>query len=153
MSRLAAAFAGPTTPRLVTYATAGDPDLDRSAGVIRAMARGGADVIEIGVPFSDPIADGPVIQRASERALAAGATLARTLDLVERVRAEVRVPLVLFTYVNRGIRRARISSRRRRRAAPGPADRGGRRDARGACRPRHRSDLSRQSDDHRRAAA
>jgi tryptophan synthase alpha chain len=100
VSRLAGAFARATGPRLVAYATAGDPDLDRSADVIRAMARGGADVIEVGVPFSDPIADGPAIQRASERALAAGATLSTTLDLVGRLRAEVAVPLVLFTYVN-----------------------------------------------------
>jgi tryptophan synthase alpha chain len=64
------------------------------------MAAGGADVIEVGVPFSDPIADGPVIQRASERALAAGMTLAGSLDLVRRVRAGVAAPIVLFTYVN-----------------------------------------------------
>lgn len=100
MSRIAQAFAGPRGTRLVTYATAGDPDLSRSADIIRAMARGGADIIEVGVPFSDPIADGPAIQRASERALAAGATLRTTLDLVASIRADVRVPLVLFTYVN-----------------------------------------------------
>lgn len=99
MSRLAKAFAT-RTPKLVTYATAGDPDQARSADIVRAMARGGADVIEIGVPFSDPIADGPAIQRASERALAAGATLATTLDMVKALRGEVDVPLVLFTYVN-----------------------------------------------------
>ncbi len=64
------------------------------------MARGGADAIEIGVPFSDPIADGPAIQRASERALASGTTLRRTLDLVASVREDVPVPVVLFTYVN-----------------------------------------------------
>ncbi len=86
MSRLEQAFADRSRPKLVTYATAGDPDLARSADVIRGLARGGADVIEIGVPFSDPIADGPAIQRASERALAAGATLARTLDLIRDVR-------------------------------------------------------------------
>jgi tryptophan synthase alpha chain len=88
----------------VTYATAGDPDLARSADIIRAMASGGADVIEIGVPFSDPIADGPAIQRASERALAGGTTLRKTLDLVELVRRDVGVPLVLFTYVNPVVR-------------------------------------------------
>jgi tryptophan synthase alpha chain len=100
MSRLAGAFAGPRDCRLVTYVTAGDPDLERSADVLRALARGGADVIEVGVPFSDPIADGPVIQRASERALAAGGTLSTALDLVRRVRADVATPMVLFTYVN-----------------------------------------------------
>jgi tryptophan synthase alpha chain len=88
------------TPGLVAYVTGGDPDFEASADILRALERGGADVIEIGVPFSDPIADGPVIQRATERALAAGATLARTLDLVAHVRASVTAPIVLFTYVN-----------------------------------------------------
>jgi tryptophan synthase alpha chain len=103
MSRLQAAFARlreTRSPGLVTYVTAGDPDLTRSPGVLRALARGGADVIEVGVPFSDPIADGPAIQRASERALAAGSDLGAALDLVRRVRAEVPAPIVLFTYVN-----------------------------------------------------
>lgn len=100
MSRLESAFQNGQGPKLVTYATAGDPDPGRSAEVIRAMARGGADVIEIGVPFSDPIADGPTIQRASERALAHGVTLRSTLDLVGKVRSTIDVPFVLFTYVN-----------------------------------------------------
>ena len=99
MKRLQKAFERPG-PKLVTYATAGDPDRARSRDVVLGMARGGADVIEIGVPFSDPIADGPVIQRATERALAGGATLSTTLDLVADVRGMVDVPLVLFTYVN-----------------------------------------------------
>ena len=59
-------------PGLVTYVTAGDPDLPRTEGILRALDRAGADVLEIGVPFSDPLADGPVIQRATERALASG---------------------------------------------------------------------------------
>jgi tryptophan synthase alpha chain len=84
----------------VTYVTAGDPDLARSAEVVRALARGGADAIEIGVPFSDPIADGPAIQRASERALAAGGNLEASLDLVADLRADIATPFVLFTYVN-----------------------------------------------------
>jgi tryptophan synthase alpha chain len=100
VSRLAGALAPSGAPRLVTYVTAGDPDLDRSRQVVLALARGGADVIEVGVPFSDPIADGPVIQRASERALAAGGTLAATLDLIADVRRQCEVPIVLFTYVN-----------------------------------------------------
>jgi tryptophan synthase alpha chain len=100
MSRMAEAFGRPGRPKLVTYATAGDPDEARSAEVLLAMARGGADVIEVGVPFSDPIADGPVIQRATERALAGGMTLRKSLDLVGRVRADLDVPVVLFTYVN-----------------------------------------------------
>ena len=85
---------------LVTYVTAGDPDLARSAVILETLDRAGADVLEVGVPFSDPLADGPVIQRATERALAAGATLTTTLDLVSRVRETVTAPIVIFTYVN-----------------------------------------------------
>ena len=84
----------------MAYVTAGDPDADRSALVLDAVARGGADVIEVGVPFSDPLADGPVIQRASERALAAGMTLKGALNLVTRFRREYETPVVLFTYAN-----------------------------------------------------
>jgi tryptophan synthase alpha chain len=87
-------------PGLVTYVTAGDPGYDRSREILRALDRAGADVIELGVPFSEPLADGPVIQRATERALAGGMTLARTLDLVAELRAEVQAPIVLFTYAN-----------------------------------------------------
>jgi tryptophan synthase alpha chain len=85
---------------LVTYVTAGDPDLTRSREIIRALDRAGADVIEIGVPFSDPIADGPAIQRASERALAAGSHLGAALDLIAELRPGIKAPIVLFTYVN-----------------------------------------------------
>ena len=101
--RLARAFAElrrRKTPGLVTYVTAGDPDLDRTAGILRSLDRAGADVLEVGVPFSDPLADGPVIQRATERALRAGATLAGVLDMVGRVRADVRAPIVIFSYAN-----------------------------------------------------
>ncbi len=87
-------------PGLVTFTTAGDPDLERSADILRALDRSGADVLEVGVPFSDPLADGPVIQRASERALRAGATLARVLDLVAAVRSDISAGIVLFTYAN-----------------------------------------------------
>ena len=85
---------------LVTYVTAGDPDLSRSAAVIRAIARAGADVIEVGVPFSDPLADGPVIQRATERALRAGTTLAGVLEMIASLRGDITAPIVLFSYVN-----------------------------------------------------
>ena len=85
---------------LVAYVTAGDPDARRSAAVLDAVARGGADVIEVGVPFSDPLADGPVIQRASERALAAGMTLRGALELVREFRTSHQTPVVLFTYAN-----------------------------------------------------
>jgi tryptophan synthase alpha chain len=86
--------------RFVAYVTAGDPSVTESADVLRALDRAGADVIEVGVPFSDPVADGPAIQRAVERALAAGATLSMSLDLIASVRHEVRAAIVLFTYVN-----------------------------------------------------
>ena len=85
---------------LITYVTAGDPDLARSADILCALDRAGADVLEVGIPFSEPLADGPVIQRATERALAAGATASGVLDLVKRVRAAVKAPIVLFTYAN-----------------------------------------------------
>lgn len=85
---------------IVAYITAGDPSLDASERIVLALAEAGADVIELGVPFSDPLADGPTIQRASERALRAGTTLARVLDLVKRIRAKSEIPLVLFSYFN-----------------------------------------------------
>jgi len=103
MSRLSATFErlrSERRPGLVTYVTSGDPDLARSPDVIRALDRAGADVIEIGVPFSDPIADGPAIQRASERALAAGATIETTIEMVGQLRSSIAAPFVLFTYVN-----------------------------------------------------
>ncbi|MEO5822100.1 MAG: tryptophan synthase subunit alpha [Vicinamibacteraceae bacterium] len=87
-------------PGLVAYVTAGDPTYARSKDIVRALDRAGADVIELGVPFSEPLADGPVIQRATERALAGGMTLARTMDLVDELRSEVRAPIVLFSYAN-----------------------------------------------------
>jgi tryptophan synthase alpha chain len=87
-------------PGLVTYVTAGDPDLRRSADIVLALDRAGADVLELGVPFSDPLADGPVIQRAAERALAAGGSLRSTLALIEEVRPNVRAPIVVFSYAN-----------------------------------------------------
>lgn len=103
MSRLADTFARlrrDAQPGLVTYTTAGDPDLPRSASILMALDRAGADVLEVGVPWSDPLADGPVIQRATERALAAGGSLRQTLAIVRAIRATVRAPIVLFSYVN-----------------------------------------------------
>ncbi len=85
---------------LVTYATAGDPDVERSAEILLALDDAGADVIEVGVPFSDPVADGPVIQRAAERALAAGTSLTSVLSMVGALRPRLRAPLVLFSYAN-----------------------------------------------------
>jgi len=85
---------------IVAYITAGDPSLDATLKFVLALAEAGADVIELGVPFSDPLADGPTIQRASERALKSGTTLAGLLDLVRRIRKSSQVPLVLFSYYN-----------------------------------------------------
>ncbi len=85
---------------LVAYITAGDPSLEATEKIVLAAADAGADVIELGVPFSDPVADGPTIQRASERALASGTTLAGVLDLVRRIRSKSDVALVLFSYFN-----------------------------------------------------
>lgn len=85
---------------IVAYITAGDPTLHATQEFVLALAEAGADVIELGVPFSDPLADGPTIQRASERALKGGASLAGVLDLVRQVRTTSQVPLVLFSYFN-----------------------------------------------------
>ena len=85
---------------IVAYITAGDPSLLATLEFVLALADAGADVIELGVPFSDPLADGPTIQRASERALKSGTTLAGVLDLVRRIRKTSEVPLVLFSYFN-----------------------------------------------------
>jgi tryptophan synthase alpha chain len=84
----------------VAFVSAGDPSLDRTVEVALALDKAGADVLELGVPFSDPLADGPVIQRASERALREGTTLAGVLDAVRRIRAKSEVPIVLFSYLN-----------------------------------------------------
>jgi tryptophan synthase alpha chain len=84
----------------IAYLTAGDPTPDHTPGLVEALVRGGADLIELGVPFSDPIADGPVIQRAGERALKAGTTLARVLEIARKIRETSEVPLLLFTYLN-----------------------------------------------------
>lgn len=85
---------------LIPFLTAGDPDLATSASLIRTLADNGADLIELGVPFSDPMADGPTIQAASERALAAGTTVTKVLQLVAEVRKDCQVPLVLMGYYN-----------------------------------------------------
>ena len=87
-------------PGLVTYTTAGDPDLARSAEILKALDRAGADVLEVGVPFSDPLADGPVIQRATERAIASGGSLRASLAMIANVRPQVQAPIVIFSYAN-----------------------------------------------------
>jgi tryptophan synthase alpha chain len=102
-SRLDATFAALRARHeraLVAYFTAGDPSLALTRKLVGEAARRGADVIELGIPFSDPLADGPVIQRATQRALAAGVTLPRVLELVREMRGEVSAPLVFLTYYN-----------------------------------------------------
>jgi tryptophan synthase alpha chain len=102
-SRLDATFAALRARReraLVPYFTVGDPSIAASRQLVVEAARRGADVIELGIPFSDPLADGPVIQRATQRALAAGVTLPRVLEMVREMRGEVSVPLVFLTYYN-----------------------------------------------------
>jgi tryptophan synthase alpha chain len=91
-------------PALIAYLTAGDPSPSHTAGLVAALERGGADLIELGVPFSDPIADGPVIQRGSDRALCAGTTLKRVLEIAREIRTKSEIPLLLFTYMNPTIR-------------------------------------------------
>ena len=103
MSAIDAAFARCRAERraaFIPYLTAGDPDLGTTVRLLEALTLGGADIIELGVPFSDPIADGPVNQRAAVRALAAGTTLSGILDLVAGCREKLGVPVVLFTYFN-----------------------------------------------------
>jgi tryptophan synthase alpha chain len=89
---------------LIAYLTAGDPAPEQTPALVEALIRGGADLIELGVPFSDPIADGPVIQRAGERALRAGTTLRKVLDIAACIREKSQVPLLLFTYLNPVVR-------------------------------------------------
>ena len=84
----------------IPYVTAGDPSLEATEEIILELERSGADIIEVGVPFSDPMADGPVIQRASERALANHVSVRDCLELVRRVRQQSEIPIVLFTYLN-----------------------------------------------------
>ncbi|NLP24351.1 MAG: tryptophan synthase subunit alpha, partial [Syntrophomonadaceae bacterium] len=98
MSRVEQVFA--KGKALIPFITAGDPDLKTTEQLILAMAKAGADLIELGIPFSDPVAEGPVIQLASERALQAGATTDKILALVSRVRKESDVPLAFMTYIN-----------------------------------------------------
>jgi tryptophan synthase alpha chain len=119
VSRIDAAFARAKAEgraAFVAYVTAGDPSPDATVGLARALARGGADVLELGVPFSDPIADGPVLQRAASRALAGGTTLDTVFAIARRIREETELALVLFSYLNpvvrRGMTRAAAEARR-----------------------------------------
>ncbi|MDD2374844.1 MAG: tryptophan synthase alpha chain [Clostridiales bacterium] len=97
-SRISEAFAG--RKAFVAFLTGGDPDVETTEKLIPVMAEAGADVIEIGIPFSDPVAEGPVIQAADERALSAGCTTDKLFDMVARVRDKTSVPLLFMTYLN-----------------------------------------------------
>jgi len=85
---------------LIAYVMAGDPSLEESVEIILEIEKGGADLIEIGIPFSDPIADGPTIQKASERALQQGVNVSKVLDLVTNLRGQTKIPLILMSYCN-----------------------------------------------------
>ena len=98
MSNIAKAFA--EGKAFIPFVTCGDPDLETTAKVVRAMAEAGADLIELGIPFSDPTAEGPVIQAANVRALAAGTTTDKIFDMVRELRKDVTVPMVFMTYAN-----------------------------------------------------
>ena len=98
--RIRKTFEGARRPALVTYLMGGDPDLAASLDLALACARGGADLIELGMPFSDPIADGPVIQRAGYRALEAGTTVRKVMEIAAEIRTRSEIPLLLFTYLN-----------------------------------------------------
>src|SRR5579871_4285060 len=89
---------------MIAYLTAGDPSPAATPPYIAALERGGADLIELGVPFSDPIADGPVIQQAGDRALKAGTTLTKVLGIAAEIRRGSEIPLLLFTYLNPALR-------------------------------------------------
>jgi tryptophan synthase alpha chain len=103
MNRINAAFerlAGRKEKALVGFVTAGDPNLSESLRITAAMCAAGLDLLELGVPFSDPTADGPVIQRSSGRALASGMDLARVLEMIAALRRRTEIPLVVFSYYN-----------------------------------------------------
>lgn len=98
MSNIAKAFQNGKA--FIPFITCGDPDLATTAAAVRAMAQNGADLIELGIPFSDPTAEGPVIQAANIRALSGGADTDKIFDLVRALRRDVRVPMVFMTYAN-----------------------------------------------------
>jgi len=100
MTRIQSLFNKGRRKALIAYLTAGDPAPARTPELVAALERGGADLIELGVPFSDPIADGPVIQRGAERALKAGTNLAGVLQIARTIRESSQIPLLLFTYLN-----------------------------------------------------
>jgi tryptophan synthase alpha chain len=103
MNRLAKTFADlkqRNERAFIPFVTCGDPDMETTRALLMAYVEAGADIVEIGIPFTDPLADGPTIQRASERALHGGATMDKALQLIKDVRRETEVPLVPMTYIN-----------------------------------------------------
>jgi tryptophan synthase alpha chain len=118
MGRIAEAFCSARADQraaFIPYLTAGDPSAEATVGMARSLDRAGADVMELGVPFSDPIADGPVLQRSAARALAGGTSLDTVFAIARRIREETRLALVLFSYVNPLLRRgiARVAEEAR----------------------------------------
>jgi len=113
-SRIAAVFhraRAENRAAFIAYLTAGDPTPDRTVALAVALERAGADILELGVPFSDPIADGPVLQRAAERALARGTSLETVFQIARRIRDETRMALILFTYLNPLLRHGKGAAR------------------------------------------
>src|SRR5271165_7467435 len=100
ISRLFERLRAEHRPAFIAYITAGDPSPSATPDIVAALERGGADLIELGVPFSDPIADGPVIQRGSDRALRAGTNVAAVLRIAAEIRRSSQIPLLLFSYMN-----------------------------------------------------
>jgi tryptophan synthase alpha chain len=99
-TRIQTLFHTPRRKALIAYITAGDPSIERTPSLVAALERGGVDLVELGVPFSDPIADGPVIQRGAARALKAGTNVRKVLEAARRIRQHSQIPLLLFTYLN-----------------------------------------------------
>ncbi len=100
MGRIGKAFARGKKPAFIGFTVAGDPDKATSIRIARALIAGGTDILELGVPFSDPVADGPTIQKADERALGTGTTPSTVFEMVREIRKESGIPIVLLTYYN-----------------------------------------------------
>src|SRR4030042_6458881 len=109
MGRIKKVFADGKKPAFIGFTVAGDPDKTTCIRMARALIAGGTDILELGIPFSDPVADGPTIQKADERALAAGTTPGSVFEIVREIRRESDIPIVFLTYYNivyrRGIER------------------------------------------------
>lgn len=98
MNRIEAVFNKKDKPVFISYLTAGHPTLEKTPALVKAMEEGGAEIVEIGIPYSDPLADGPVIQSAAQKALAAGATVDKIFAMIPNIRKETQIPLILMVY-------------------------------------------------------